>query len=157
VRALTTNKTKLLTIILSQYRESVKPKLQATPGFISVKNSNDCKWFLTTLKDICHSFEKTEHRSFALAKAKAAIFNCKQGPHQMINEYFEIFKELLSVLESYGGQMHNTASTATPEMTAPFYQTPPHRRTDQNAHARPSRRIHFSAQRRHRSLWSTPR
>jgi hypothetical protein len=42
----------------------------------------------------------------------AAIFNCKQGPHQD--------KELLSVLESYGGQMQDTFAAATPEMSALF-------------------------------------
>jgi hypothetical protein len=118
-QALDTNKSKLFTVILSQCSESIKPKLESTTGYAAARTKNDCKWLLTTLKDICHRFEQSDNRFVALVKAKGAIFNCKQQPTQSTMDYYETFKELLSVLESYGGKLHDPpkAAPATSQAT----------------------------------------
>jgi hypothetical protein len=43
----------------------------------------------------------------ALVDAKAALFNYKQSGNQSTPDYRDAFKELLSVLESYGGKLHD--------------------------------------------------
>jgi hypothetical protein len=63
-------------------------------------------------KNICHKFEHTESRFVALVNAKAAIFNYRQSQHQNITKYYETFKELISVLESYNGQLHDPEAAA---------------------------------------------
>ena len=44
--------------------------------------------------------------------AKAAIFNYRQAPGQGTTDYYESFKELISVLESYGGKLHDPEGAA---------------------------------------------
>ena len=96
-----------------QCSQSVKLKLEATAGYEKAKAGSDCLWVLTTLKNICHHFKHTKNRFVALVNAKAAIFNCRQAPEQSTTDYFESFKELVSVLESYGGKLHDPEE-ATP-------------------------------------------
>ena len=110
--ALEANQLKLFTVILMQCSQSVKLKLEATAGYEKAKAGSDCLWVLTTLKNICHRFEHTENRFLALVNAKAAIFNYKQAPEQSTTDYFESFKELVSVLESYGGKLHDPQEAA---------------------------------------------
>ena len=100
--ALEANQLKLFTVIMLQCSQSVRTKLEATAGYEKAKATNDCLWALTTLKNICHRFEHTENRFVALVNAKAAIFNYRQAPGQGTTDYYESFKELISVLESYG-------------------------------------------------------
>jgi hypothetical protein len=80
IQALATNKTKLCTIILAQCSDSVKPKLEAIPGYEAAKRTYDCKWFLTNLKSICHRFEQSEYRYIALYNAKLNVMQCRQHP-----------------------------------------------------------------------------
>ena len=103
--ALEANRLKLFTVILLQCSQSVKMKLEATVGEKKAKAESHCLWILTTLKNICHRFEHTENRFVVLVNAKAAIFNCRQAPGQSTTYYFKSFKELVSVLESYGGKV----------------------------------------------------
>ena len=110
--ALEANQLKLFTVILLQCSQSVRMKLEATAGYKKAKEENDCLWALTTLKNICHRFEQTENRFVALVNAKAAIFNYKQAPGQSTTDYYESFKELISVLESYGGKLHDPEEAA---------------------------------------------
>jgi hypothetical protein len=51
--ALPSNKLKLYTVIWLQCSHSVKMKLQATAGYKEAKESHDCKWILTNLRNIC--------------------------------------------------------------------------------------------------------
>ena len=44
--------------------------------------------------------------------AKAAIFKYRQAPGQGTTDYYESFKELISVLESYGGKLHDPEGAA---------------------------------------------
>lgn len=116
VVALAANQHKLFTVMIHQCSPSVKLKVEGSVGYDAAKQTHDCKWLITTLKNICHKFEQYENRFVALVNAKGAIFNCRQGQNQSTSDYFESFKELLSVLESYGGQLHD-AATAAPDST----------------------------------------
>jgi hypothetical protein len=106
------NQRKLFTVIMLQCSQSVKMKLEGTVGYETAKTDYDCTWLLTTLKNVCHKFEHTENRFVALVNAKAAIFNCRQGASQSTTDYYESFKELLSVLEAYDGQLHDPPAAA---------------------------------------------
>ena len=110
--ALEANQLKLFTVILLQCSQSVKTKLEVTAGYEGAKAKNDCLWILTSLKNICHRFEHSENRFVALVNAKAAIFNYRQAPGQGMTDYYESFKELISVLESYGGKLHDPEEAA---------------------------------------------
>jgi hypothetical protein len=48
-----------------------------------------------------------ESRHETCVEAKAALFNYKQSTNQSTHDYRDTFKELLSVLESYGGKLHD--------------------------------------------------
>jgi hypothetical protein len=120
--ALATNQHKLFTVTLLQCSQSVKNKLEATIGYDVAKAADNCFWLLTNLKNICHKFEHTENRFVALVNAKAAIFNCRQGLTQTTPNYYDSFKELVSILESYGGQLHDPEAAA-PDSTTDLFLT----------------------------------
>jgi hypothetical protein len=105
---LETNMGKLFTIILQQSSQAVKMKLEATAGYNKAYDMHDCHWLLVTLKNVCHRFEHTENRFTAITNAKANIFNYKQSGNQTTPDYYDTFKEMLSVLESYNGRIHDT-------------------------------------------------
>jgi hypothetical protein len=117
---LAANQHKLFTIALLQCSQSVKNKLESTVGYEVAKSTDDCKWLITSLKNICHNFEHTENRFVAFVNAKAALFNCRQGQAQTTTDYYETFKELLSVLESYSGQLHDPEAAAPPRHISCF-------------------------------------
>jgi hypothetical protein len=114
---LETNKVKIFTILMQQCSPSVANKVEASKGHEQAKKIYDCKWLITTIKSVCHNFEQTENRFMALVKAKADLFQCKQGQNQSTHDYHDTFKELLSVLESYGGKLHDPI-TAVPTVLA---------------------------------------
>jgi hypothetical protein len=116
MKTLDNNKHRLFSVVISQCSPGVKLKLEATNGYEASYELNDCYWLLTTLKNICHRFERSENRWVALIEAKAAIFTCRQYPGQTTAEYFGNFKELVSVLESYGGQLHDPEDAAPPSI-----------------------------------------
>lgn len=130
--ALTASKKKLFTIIILQCSRSVKSKLESTDGYDTAKTNHDCNWLLTLLRNICHKFEQSENRFVALINAKAAIFSYRQGPNQHPTEYYETFKELIAVLESYGGQLHDPDTAAPPGFDENFELTA----TEQNKYMR---------------------
>jgi hypothetical protein len=117
-RDLDNNKVKIFTITLQQCSQSVTNKIEATSGYAQAKADFDCKWLLTTIKNVCHNFEHTDNRLVALVKAKAEIFQCRQGPNQSTHDYHDAFNELLAVLESYGGRLHDPIGAAPPKLAA---------------------------------------
>lgn len=114
VTTLRNNKLKLFTVILLQCSQSVKMKVEATSGYEKSKVAYDCEWLITTLKNICHRFEHTEDRYLALIHAKQTLYAYYQSAGQTTTDYYDSFRELLSVVESYGGQIHDT-ETAAPD------------------------------------------
>ena len=104
---LETNLLKLFTVVLLQCSPGVKLKLESTAGYAAAKLSSDCMWLITTLKNICHQFEETEHRFTALVAAKSAIFTHRQNQGMTTPAYFDTFNELLTSLESHGGRLHD--------------------------------------------------
>jgi hypothetical protein len=74
-RDLETNKVKVFTMLLQQCSPSVTNKVEATTGYEAAKRKYNCKWLITTIKNVCHNFEQTENRFVALVDAKAALFN----------------------------------------------------------------------------------
>jgi hypothetical protein len=109
-RDLETNKVKIFTMLLQQCSPSVTNKVEATADYETAKREYNCKWLITTIKSVCHNFLQTENRFVALVDAKAALFNCKQGPNQSTHDYRDAFNEFLPVLESYGGKPHDPIS-----------------------------------------------
>lgn len=114
---LRTNLNKIFTVALLQCSPSVKAKLEATTDYEKSKAAHDCAWLLKTLRNICHNFEHTENRFVALVNAKAAIFAYRQTANQTITEFYEGFKELVAVLESYDGKIHDPVEAAPASLT----------------------------------------
>jgi hypothetical protein len=117
-RDLDNNKVKIFTIALQQCSQSVTNKIEATNGYAEANANFDCKWLLTTIKNVCHNFEHTDNRLVALVKAKAEIFQYRQGPNQSTHDYHDTFNEQLAVLESYGGRLHDPIGAAPPKLAA---------------------------------------
>ena len=109
---LNANLLKLFTVVLLQSSPSVRAKLEATKGYEKARTEYDCPWLFNEMRNICHHFEHTENRYLALHKATSAIINYKQGANQNTTDYYEVFKELVAVLESYGGRVHHPAAAA---------------------------------------------
>ena len=109
---LNANLLKLFTVVLLQSSPSVRAKLEATKGYEKARTEYDCPWLFNEMRNICHHFEHTENRYLALHKATSAIINYKQGANQNTTDFYEVFKELVAVLESYGGRVHHPAAAA---------------------------------------------
>jgi hypothetical protein len=118
MRDLSNNKVKIFTITLQQCSQSVTNKIEATSGFAKAKASFDCQWLLTTIKNVCHNFEHTDNRLVALVKAKAEIFQYRQGANQSTHDYHDAFNEQLAILESYGGKLHDPIEAAPSKLAA---------------------------------------
>jgi hypothetical protein len=116
--ALKANVRKLFSEILYQCSPSVISKLESLDGYERAAELRDCKWLVTKVKTICHSFEQTDHRFAALINAKKAILGSKQGAEQHVTQYCDQMMELIDVLESYGGRVHDPAEAAP--SNAPF-------------------------------------
>ena len=112
VEALKQNQHKLFAVVLLQCSPNVKSKLENTSGYNIAKEDSDCCWLLDTLRNICHRFEDDQNRFVALIAAKKAVLNYRQSATQSVVDYFEVFKELISVLESYGGKLHDPEASA---------------------------------------------
>jgi hypothetical protein len=117
-RDLANNKVKVFTITLQQCSQSVTNKIEATNGFAKAKANFDCHWLLTTIKNVCHNFEHNDNRLVALVKAKAEIFQYRQGANQSTHDYHDAFNEQLAILESYGGRLHDPIGAAPPKLAA---------------------------------------
>ena len=113
-RNLQTNKSKLVTVSLEQCSKAVKAKLEGTWGYAEAMKSHDLLWLLTKIKGICHNFEECDHRITALNKAKMSLYSYKQGPNQTDTEYYEKFQELVAIIESYGGRVHDEVAAGSP-------------------------------------------
>lgn len=151
--ALNNNKLKIFTVALAQCSPSVKTKIESTPGYNEAKNKYDCHWLITHLRNISHRFKQTKSRHAALWDAKDTIFNLKQGPNQSVTEYYHTFKEAISVLESYGGILHDQ-----PRSLAGFaHPQPRHLGKTRPEYARLLRRHWFSAQLRSSAFRGTLR
>jgi hypothetical protein len=109
---------KIFTIAMQQCSQSVINKIEATSGFAKAKATFDCKWLLTTIKNVCHNFEHTDNRLVALVKVKAEIFQYRQGGNQSTHDYHDAFNEQLAILESYGGKLHDPIDAAPPKLAA---------------------------------------
>jgi hypothetical protein len=117
-RDLANNKVKIFTIVLQQCSQSVINKVEATSGFAKAKTDFNCQWLLTTIKNVCHNFEHTDNRLVALVKAKAELFQYRQGANQSTHDYHDAFNEQLAILESYGGKLHDPIKAAPPKLAA---------------------------------------
>jgi uncharacterized membrane protein YgcG len=123
-RDLANNKVKIFTIVLQQCSQSVTNKIEATSGFAKAKADFDCQWLLTTIKNVCHNFEHTDNRLVALVKAKAEIFQYRQGANQSTHDYHDAFNEQLAILESYGGKLHDPVKAGPPKLAAAIATLP---------------------------------
>jgi hypothetical protein len=113
--AMKSNRIKLFNTILLQCSQDVEQKLEATAGHDAAVATHDCLWLIRTLKDVCHHFEHTENRFMALYSAKSTLYHLKQGPSQSTAEYYKLFQAQLSVIESYGGRVHDSDTAGPPE------------------------------------------
>lgn len=104
--ALPFSKSHLWQVAWAQSSESVKSKVEATPDYETAREEDNLFWLLTAIKNSTHRFEPTEYRFDALMDAVHAVMTCTQGPNQGTTAYYETMKELIGVLHSYGGQVH---------------------------------------------------
>jgi hypothetical protein len=115
-RNLANNKVKIFTMLLQQCSPSVTNKVEASTGYESASKEYKVKWLIKTIKNVCHNFEQTENRFVALVKAKA-----EQSANQSTPDYRDAFKEYLSVLESYGGKVHDPITAVPTAFVNPTY------------------------------------
>lgn len=103
---------KLFGTITAQCSKAVTSKLKALNEFKAMKSASNCLWLLVNLQAISNRFEESTNRFLALLKAKENVLNHKQKKGQTVTEYYEELKELIDVLESYKGSIHDPAEAA---------------------------------------------
>lgn len=106
------NKGKLFAVIVGQCSEAVSSKLMSLDEFKDGEARSDCLWLLTNVKAICNLFEESTNRYLALIRAKKSVWNLKQKGDQGVTEYYEELRELIDVVESYNGVIHDAAEAA---------------------------------------------
>jgi hypothetical protein len=117
VRELEKNNRHLFSVIIEQCSTSVENKLKGTPGYEEACTTHCCFWLITTLRNTCHNFGHNKYKYRALASAKRALYAYKQLPHQTTISYYDGFRELVDVIEAYGGVIHDPLDAAPPNDT----------------------------------------
>ena len=100
-----TNKCTLYSIIWSQCSESMQSKLKSTNEFEAMADSNDSLGLLQMIKGIAYRFESQSNIYLALDEAKCSFYTYYQGHDESNATYLSKFKDIIQVIEHYGGNI----------------------------------------------------
>ena len=106
--ALTHSLAALRTVIWAQCSDAMKCKVRSLSGFASAEQSNDCFWFLQSIKNVMHQFDSTSYPLISLLSARLRLLTCKQRADEPLNVYQKSIEDWAQMIESYGGTVAET-------------------------------------------------
>jgi Reverse transcriptase (RNA-dependent DNA polymerase)/Zinc knuckle len=93
----------LYSVVWGQCSEAMKTKLQTHDDFPAKDLLADCAWLLKEIKAITFQFEGQRYLFLSLDDAHCDLCAYRQGPLESISIYHNTFKNMVDVLEHYGG------------------------------------------------------
>ena len=103
--ALGENLRKAYLLVWGQYSDVMRERLEALPEFKAICDSDDVLGLLKHMKSINFKFEDQKYPFGSVYFANKRFYNYKQGSEDTNNQHYEKFNNLVSVVESYGGQI----------------------------------------------------
>ena len=77
--------------------------LEGTSGFNKAREDEDAVALITLIKGICCHFNDQQQPIWSIVQAKKRVFLLIQSEYLSIDKYYEEFKALVAVVETYGG------------------------------------------------------
>ena len=105
MNAYTNNKHALYAIIWGQCSESMQSRLKTVDDFETIDEDRDCLKLLNEIQGITYKFETQRYPYEALWDVLLSFYQHRQHKHQSNSEYLTKFKNLVSVIEHYGGSL----------------------------------------------------
>jgi hypothetical protein len=90
-------------LLLDQCSPSLITLLEGAPGFQAARAANDVVTLISLIQGYCCRFDRQGHPYMSVAEAFKSLCFAFQQPSQSNNDYFNDFKSLVEVLETYGG------------------------------------------------------
>ena len=91
----------------------MKSKLESLPTFNDNETTRNCAWLLTTILATTLQFDNRRYPHTTLLEAYTKFFNCRQSPHQSVDEYRKTLVSWADIIDHYGGTLtFNVALTS---------------------------------------------
>jgi hypothetical protein len=90
-------------LFFDQCSPSLKTLLKGAPDFQTARASNDVIGLISLIQGYCCQFDHQGHPHMSIAEAFKSLCLAFQQPTQSNNNYFNDFKSLVKVLETYSG------------------------------------------------------
>ena len=110
------NKRALYMIIWGQCSETMQAKIKTMDDFKQMHSDRDSLSLLTTIQGIMFNFERQNYPHLALHEAFAIFYALKQHRHQSNSDYLTKFKNLVNVIDHYGGSIGNHSRLVVDEV-----------------------------------------
>ena len=105
INAYANNKEALFAILWGQCSDSMQTRLKTIDDFKSINEERKCLSLLTEIQGITYKFETQRYPCEALFDVFLSFYQQRQHRHQSNSEYHTRFKNLVSVIEHYGGDL----------------------------------------------------
>ena len=78
-------------------------RLEGTSGFSKARDDEEAVALIMLIKGICCRFNDQQQAVWSVVQAKKRVFLLVQYEYLSLNKYYEEFKALVVVVETYGG------------------------------------------------------
>ena len=95
----------------------MQAKLKTLSTFESLRSSRDCLGLLRSIQGISYKMETQQYPHQAIYSAMSSLYSFRQHQHQSNSEYLTKFKNLIKVIEHYGGAIALHSALIKMEMT----------------------------------------
>jgi hypothetical protein len=116
LKAYKSNKCSMYSLIWGQCSESMQAKIKSTTGFESMRDNTDSLELLQTIKGIAYKFEAQDNIYMAMDDAKNAFYTYVQSHDETNASYLTKFKNMVEVIEHYGGSVGDDEIFVTSEL-----------------------------------------
>ena len=98
------NVKKLYSLVWGQCSDALRAKLEGMNTHLTIKSQSDGIGLIQEIKTVCFQFQKQKHDAVAMHLSKRKFYSLAQGSLDTV-EYYEKFENVISVLESNGGEI----------------------------------------------------
>ena len=105
INAYDNNKEALFAILWGQCSDSMQTRLKTIDDFNNISEKRNCLSLLNEIQGITYKFETQRYPYEALFDILLSFYQQRQHRHQSNSEYHTRFKNLVNVIEHYGGEL----------------------------------------------------
>ena len=114
---LTENLKTAYSLLYRQCSEAMRAKLESRPNHAAIKAPADAIGLLENIRTVMFQFQAQRYAPLALHEAKQRFYMLTQDKHSMCQEYYEMFKNNIDVLEYCEGTVGDDPGLIDAELT----------------------------------------